>query len=173
MSTIFESLKKLEQKQNEERLTAAKTLPKSLPGNVVKATPSFPKKLFLSWFIVLTVFLIGLTFFTHLRYQGLSAIVFSQKVTFDAQVDRLAKQIDEINGKIKSMDQNHQMMSTQIDHFSKELEKEHDLQSKALEQKAKLVDQKMNQLAQRINVLEEEEQKNAAPPLERHTSIDR
>ncbi len=159
MSAVFESLRKLEQKDKAKKLTVARPLPEIEP----ETNPGDAKHWFLPWLLVLTVVFIGFALFAHLKYRGLGEVVSSRQKAFDIQFNRLSKRIDEIDQKIKSVDKNTQMIKAQQDHFSKEMEKERDAQSKITGQQTKLIEDRFNQLSKRVKSLEEQERQNTPP----------
>ncbi len=159
MSAVFESLKKLEQKENAKRLTVAKPFPEIEP----EINLGESKNWLMPWLLVLTFIFIGFAFFVHLKYQGLNETVSSREKMFDNQINGLSKHMDEIDQKVKSMDKNIQIIKSQVDHFSKELEKEQEVQNKTTAQRTKSIEDRFSQLLKQIKSLEEKERQNIPP----------
>ena len=159
MSTIFESLKKLEQKENEKKPTVAKAFSEVEP----KAKPGGSKNWLVSWLGALAFVFIGFAFFTYLKYQELGKMISTQQTAFFNKVDHLSRRIDGMDQKIQSMDKNTQATQAQLDRLSNELAKERDVQGKTTAQVIKLIEDRFGRMSKQIKSLEEKEEQNIPP----------
>ena len=171
MSTLFESLKKLEEKQ--------KTTVQGVPRRVSVASgeelePGFSPKWLVISSVAFTVIFIGFALFTHFKYQELKAAISSNSTGLDDRFKNLTNQIQEV---VKNTDTTKQAVAKRLDHFTQELDKQRVAQDKFAAQQTKLIeqnknaaqtqmDEKFDLFSRRVSLLEESGRSNA-PPEER------
>ena len=158
MSTLFESLKKLEEKQKATVQGAPRV--SVVSGEALE--PGFSPKWLVISFVTLAVVFVGFAIFTHFKYQELKATVSSGRTSLD---DRFKDLTNQIQGVAKNLDTTKQAVVKRLDYFSRELNQQRDAQSKFTAQQTKLIeqnksaaqtqiDEKFNLLSRRVNLLE-------------------
>lgn len=170
MSTLFESLKKLEQKEKQATQAASKV---SVVSGEKSNSGLSPKWLAMSIIIFAVVF-IGFAIFTHFGHQELKTALSSERSSLDSRFKDL---VNQIQGATKGIDGTKQMVVQRLNSFAQELEKQRNAQNKFTVQQTKSIeqnksalqaqiDEKFNLLSRRISLLEASEQKEV-PPQER------
>ncbi|MBI3999048.1 MAG: hypothetical protein HY351_00385 [Candidatus Omnitrophica bacterium] len=165
MSTLFESLKKLEEKQK----ATAQGAPRVSVVSGEELEPDFSPKWLVISFIVLAVVFVGFAIFSHFKYQELRATVSSGHTGLD---DRFKDLTNQIQGLAKNLDTTKQAVVKRLDSFSQELDQQRDAQSRFTAQQTKLtqqnksaaqtqIDEKFNLLSRRVSLLEESGRSNA------------
>ena len=170
MSTLFESLKKLEVKGKELEQTAGKRIP-PLDSEM---EPAFFQKRFIIILGVLTLVFIGFAFFSYLQYAKLNAAIFSQGEDLGGRLEEVTRKLTELDQKVKSLDTNSRMSITRLNGFYEELKKEQSLRREAEAKQAKSVDEykaslkasldtQVNPLSERVSRLEDLERRKYLP----------
>ena len=170
MSTLFDSLKKLEAKEKELEQAVAK----GVPSRGLKIKASFFQKRSTIVFLISVFTFIGFAFFIHLQYAKLNAAIFSQGEDLGGRLEEMTRKLTELDQKVKSLDTNSRMSITRLNGFYEELKREQNLRREAEAKQAKLVDEyktslktsldtQTNSLSERLTHLEDLERRKYLP----------
>ena len=161
MSAIFETLKKLDQKEKPTAFVVPQA--PNISGTTVPTSKS--PKWIVFWVLTLSVSFIGSVALGYWKYSELREVISSQQYAFTERLDLLAGRIAEIGHRIESLETNDQKVLKRLDRFSDDLVNERSLRSQALAEQAvridedrisfqKKLDEQFNSLSQRVDVLE-------------------
>ena len=156
MSAIFESLKKLDQKDKvlgviETDSPRAEKTERSSAGRWVSLL-----------FVLFGVALAGLAYFSYVRFQELNGNLSSQRAAFIGRFDQLTKDITNLEQQIASLESAQKASLSRQSRLSEELEKERQAWLNGLEKQSQDVsslqmqfDERFDLLSQRIAAIEE------------------
>ena len=159
MSTLFDSLKKLDQKAKVEELINSEPLPieSAKPVSIV------PQKWIVLCLVGLGVGLLVLALFEHFRYRDLSEAISAQYSSFVSRLDQLSQQIEGLSEKLGPIETAQQVAASRLEGLSKRVDQERQVRSEAISRHDELIDEQKNsfhaqqaQLDERLNLLSQQ-----------------
>ena len=147
MSAIFESLKKLDQKDKVVGVIEAN------PFHVEKTGRSSTGRWVGLTFVFLGIVLSALAYLGHIRFQELSATLSSQRAAFIGRFDQLTKDITNLEQQIASLESAQKASLSRQSRLSEQLEKDRDAWVKAMEKQSQDMDSLQTQFDERLNLL--------------------
>ena len=156
MSAIFESLKKLDQKDKVLGVIEAD------PPHAEKAERSSAGRWISLMFVFLGVALAGLAYFSHIKFQELNGNLSSQHAAFIGRFDQLTRDLTNLEQQVASLESGQKAGLSRQSRLSEELEKERQAWLNGLEKQSQDIrslqtqfDERFDLLSQRIAAIEE------------------